>query len=217
MSAGIVFDLDETLVNRRGSLDLYAGLLWSRYRDRTPLGQSAFTAVFHELDGNGRVPRPQFFASLSQRALNEVGPDQIAEHFRDHAWRSPLLFDGVVEYLQELKQRGYAIGIVTNGGSHSQNAKIANSGLGPHVDAFVISEEFGVKKPDPAIYHEVAARLGIDPEQSWFAGDYPISDVVGPASVGFRTAWVERYLPWPDDRERVYQQRVTHVSELQLE
>ena len=217
MSGGVVFDLDETLINRRGSLDLYAGLLWERFRGHTALDRSAFSALFHVLDGNGRIPRPQFFAGLSARAFEGLGAEQIADHFREQAWLNPLLFEDVIEVLQGLKAGGYRIGIVTNGGSHSQNAKITNSGLGPHVDAIVISEEIGVKKPDPAIYREITSRLEIDPAQSWFVGDDPVADVVGPSSAGFRTAWVERYLPWPSGQERVYQQRLCHVSELKID
>ena len=215
--AGIVFDLDETLVNRRGSLDGYAERLRAHYRNYTSLDSDAFNALFHELDGNGRVPRQTFFERLSKRAFRDLSADQIASHFQAFAWVSPLLFDDVIEVLERFRKQGFAIGVVTNGGSHSQNAKLRNSGLIDYVDAFVISEEFGAKKPDPSIYREIAARLGINVERSWFVGDDPISDVVGPATAGFRTAWIDRYLPWPEGQEKVYQQVLTHVSELEVD
>jgi putative hydrolase of the HAD superfamily len=170
--------------------------------------------VFHNLDGNGRVPRGAFFAKLSTSAFEGVKPGEIAAHFREFAWQKPLLFDGVIEFLQELKADGYAIGIVSNGGSHSQNSKLKNSGLASFVDSVVISEEFGAKKPDSSIYREIAAQLHIDIGSSWFIGDDPISDVIGPSRVGFITAWVERYLPWPEDQPRRYRRQIAHISDL---
>ncbi len=217
MSVGIVFDLDETLVNRRDSLDAYAPLLWEHFRDNSMVDKGAFLSVFHDLDGNGRVPREVFFAKLSVSAFDGVEPGDIAAHFREFAWQKPLLFEGVIDFVQELKVGGYAIGVVSNGGSHSQNSKLKNSGLAPCIDAAVISEEFGAKKPDSSIYREIAARLQIDINSSWFVGDDPISDVVGPSRLGFTTAWVERYLPWPEDQTRCYRFRISHIAELRDE
>lgn len=64
------------------------------------------------------------------------------------------------------------------------------------------------------IYAEIARRLDAEPRSSWFIGDDPVSDVCGPAEFGFNTAWLERYLPWPEGRERCFKHRLSHVSEL---
>jgi len=217
MRKGIVFDLDETLIDRKGSLDCYACRLWSSFQPRAVHSEEQFLAVFHQLDGNGRVPRPKFFEELSRVAFTNVDAAKIADHFDSVAWQKPMLFPRVLDVIRILKSRGYVIGVATNGGSVSQNAKIINSGLAPHLDAFVISEEFGATKPDPSIYEEITRRLHIDPTASWFVGDDPISDVIGPAEFGFATAWIERYLPWPAGLAVCYKRRITHISELSPE
>ena len=213
MARAIVFDLDETLLDRRGSLDRYARCLWQAFAANAKLGEDNFGDVFHRLDGNGRVPRPEFFSALSDAAFDDVQADAIAAHFRSYAWLDPILFERVEEVIDTCKAHSYAVGLVTNGGSHSQNAKLANSGLRKHLDACIISEEFGVKKPDPGIYAEIANRLDAEPGSSWFVGDDPISDVCGPAAYGFNTAWIDRYLPWPASRKRCYKHRVSSVTE----
>lgn len=127
----------------------------------------------------------------------------------------PEVLQGMLDSLEKLKRDGIAvIGIVTNGSSRSQRAKLENSGLLDRVDAHVISGEFGKKKPDEAIYDEITRRLDIDPRKSWFLGDDPVADIWGPAQLGFKTGWVERYLPWPDDLSRCYTRRFSQISEV---
>jgi putative hydrolase of the HAD superfamily len=214
ISKGIVFDLDETLIDRKGSLNHYARLLWTTFKANTDLKQPDFLTAFHNLDGNGRVARAKFFADLSETVFLGVTPDTIAQHFHAHAWLAPTLFPGVIDVINTFRQHSWPVGVVTNGGSHAQNSKLNNADIARHLDAYVISAEFGAKKPDPAIYAEIAQQLDIDPTTSWFVGDDPISDVVGPSRFGFNTAWLQRYLPWPTDQDPCYTYRITHIAEL---
>jgi putative hydrolase of the HAD superfamily len=114
----------------------------------------------------------------------------------------------VRDLLRSIRDRDWRIGIVTNGGTLAQSAKMRNSGLVDLIDGSVISASFGMKKPAPEIFRHMIERLGIDPEQSWFVGDDPRADVCGARQVGFRTCWVERYSSWPTDLPRCYDARV---------
>lgn len=205
---GIVFDLDETLVDRRGSLDIYARRLNDAFAESATERGDAFVAEFHRLDGNGRVPRDEFFERLSAELFRNVTAAQIKAHFEATAWTNPILFDGVRELLGSIRACNWRIGIVTNGGVPAQSAKIANSGLADLIDASVISAAFGVKKPAPEIFRHIVERLQVDPAQSWFVGDDPRADIWGAKQVGFKTCWIERYSAWPDDLERRYDARV---------
>jgi putative hydrolase of the HAD superfamily len=201
---GVVFDLDETLVDRRGSLDVYSKRLHSAFADSVVVPEGQFTTEFHRLDGNGRVPRDEFFEALSSALFRSTPAKRIREHFEATAWMEPRLFDGIVDLLQALRARDWRIGIITNGGVQSQSAKIENSGLAELIDGSVISAAFGSKKPAPEIFRHMIESLAIDPVQSWFVGDDPKADVWGAKQVGFRTCWVERYSVWPADLPRCY-------------
>ena len=78
----------------------------------------------------------------------------------------------------------------------------------------MISDAFGVKKPDAAIFRSLMATLDVDAPQSWFVGDDPKADIWGAKQVGLRACWIERYAPWPDDLPRCYDARVTDASQL---
>ena len=208
---GVIFDLDETLVDRRGSLGIYCRKLYLDFGESVVLPASQFTAEFHRLDDNGRVPRDEFFKALSAAAFRNVPSALIKEHFEATAWVQPRLFDGIVDLLVSLRAQDLRIGVITNSGVPSQSAKLNNTGLSDLIDASVISAAFGSKKPAPGIFHHMIDGLRIDPHQSWFVGDDPRADVWGANQVGFRTCWVERYTPWPADLPRCYDVRIEHT------
>ena len=63
-------------------------------------------------------------------------------------------------------QSGSRIGIVTNGAAGTQQEKIVVTGLSQYADVVKVSGELGYGKPDPRIFHDALAALGIRPEQA---------------------------------------------------
>jgi HAD superfamily hydrolase (TIGR01549 family) len=91
------------------------------------------------------------------------------------------------------------IGIVTNGPTEVQHAKLELLGIHRLVDFVLVSEEFGVAKPDPKIFHEALRLAGVGPEEAVFIGDSPEFDMVGAQAAGIPTVWVNRHeRPWTE-------------------
>ena len=87
--------------------------------------------------------------------------------------------------LTALRERGYLIGIITNGTPRTQCAKIDHSGLRPYVDLVVLAGEEGIQKPDIRVFRMAAARLGVPPTACLFVGDHPQNDLEGARNAGF--------------------------------
>lgn len=85
------------------------------------------------------------------------------------------------EILQYSREKGYMLGLLTNGYKELQDGKIDLLGLRGYFKTIVISEEAGIRKPDPAIYKLALERLGASAEQTLFIGDHPVNDIWGPA------------------------------------
>jgi FMN phosphatase YigB (HAD superfamily) len=93
--------------------------------------------------------------------------------------------------LARLRRRGWKIGIVTNGMTDNQLGKIRNTGLDRHVDAWCISHDVGIRKPDPRIFHLAAHRCGLTIDGGgWMIGDSLTLDIAGGAGAGLRTVWI---------------------------
>jgi putative hydrolase of the HAD superfamily len=88
-------------------------------------------------------------------------------------------------------------GIVTNGSCLSQRGKVRTLELERRAGCVLISEELGIRKPDPVIFHAAAASLGLAPADVLYVGDHPEADVIGAAQAGMQTAWLRRGRDWP--------------------
>lgn len=98
---------------------------------------------------------------------------------------------------------GRRIGLITNGPADVQRAKIDMLGLEPHLDFALISGEFGVAKPDPAIFAEALRRGGADAGDAVVIGDSPEFDIAGAQASGIRAVWMNHAgLPWADGAPR---------------
>ncbi len=215
MRRGVVFDLDETLIDRQASIALYGLQFHKDFRQCITQDVESFLATFLGLDGNGYVPRETFFEHLANCVGHpDVPAAAVAEHFFAHAWTAPIPMAGAIALCERLRASGVLIGVVTNGGSRNQRRKLENSGLHPLIDQILISQEVGVKKPQPAIFLEVCARLDIQPRHSWFVGDHPEFDIAGAKHVGFRTVWLKRGLPWPESLARCYDVEATNLEDV---
>ncbi len=128
--------------------------------------------------------------------------------YRSNRFFDLALFDDAIDTLQALRcmqsqgnpsaLRG--LGIVTNGPTKVQRDKIELMGVKGLVDFVLISEEFGVAKPDPGIFQE-AMRLGqASPDETIVIGDAPEFDILGANNAGLRSIWVNRTgSAWLDD------------------
>lgn len=86
--------------------------------------------------------------------------------------------------------------------THSPTAHrvLDDSGLSDHLDALVVSDAVGWRKPRPEIFEAVLRQLGLGPDEVLHVGDNLRADVGGAAAIGLRTVWVTRRVPDPEER-----------------
>jgi FMN phosphatase YigB (HAD superfamily) len=85
------------------------------------------------------------------------------------------------------------IGIITNGPTDVQRAKISLLGVRQLVDFVIISDEFGTAKPDRTIFDHALELAGVAPEHAVFIGDSPEFDIAGAQMAGIPSVWVNRH------------------------
>jgi len=92
--------------------------------------------------------------------------------------------DGLPKLLGRLRD-GFTLGIVTN--THDPDLvpnHLADMGVRDHFDCLVTSVEFGRRKPDPAIFHEALAALGVPAAETLYVGDSHTADYLGARAAG---------------------------------
>jgi putative hydrolase of the HAD superfamily len=175
MSRGIVFDLDDTLIDRSQAVVNFANEFWSESGVQINLSPIDFVSTVLRLDGTGYTPRDLFFQSAIEAFdLTTRQAKQFELKFYDSAWRLPVVLPGTNEALVRLRDHGYKLGVVSNGRTEAQVNKLAVDGL------------------------------AIEPKDSWFVGDHPLNDIWGSKQIGFKTAWVHCNRPWSAEVEPCY-------------
>ncbi len=121
-----------------------------------------------------------------------------AAWYQSNRFHGLSLFEGAVATLQAVrlaKSPGDAprpIGIITNGPTEVQRAKLSLLGIDGLVDFVLISEEFGAAKPDPSIFAAALNLSGVEPSEAVFVGDTAEFDIAGANGVGMPTVWINR-------------------------
>jgi putative hydrolase of the HAD superfamily len=84
------------------------------------------------------------------------------------------------------------LGLVTNGASRLQHAKLAATALERFFDVVVVSEEVGVGKPDPAPFNAALHALDLAPDQVVMVGNDVDRDIAGARNAHIRPIHVDR-------------------------
>jgi pyrophosphatase PpaX len=100
-------------------------------------------------------------------------------------------YDGVLETLRALRERGYRLGIVTSKGRPAATLAFLQWALDAHVDATICAEDAPRTKPAPDPLLAAAAHLGVEPAQCCYIGDTP-HDLIAAHAAGMGAIAV----PW---------------------
>jgi putative hydrolase of the HAD superfamily len=179
----VVFDLWETLVRwpREES-----ELLRRRWAERLGVSAGTLDALWNEAGAYERRecgPLLPFLHSIREAAGSDVDVGEFLEWRVDLA-RSALIADReTIEALDELRLRGYHIGLASNS---TEDVPIVwpETPLAPLFDAAVFSATAGFMKPDRRIYELACAQLGVETSDCLFVGDGANDELPGAQRVG---------------------------------
>ena len=201
MILSVIFDLDCTLVDRRLSIDVYLDHFLRRFGDNLlALDKQRVREVLGRADGNGYAAetRPaDIIAGLDWDKAPTV--KAVDKHWLTTFPDCSVAMEGAHDVLDELREAGMALGILTNGSIVAQEAKIAHLGLDERVDAVIVSEAVGCKKPDPRIFAAALESLDVGPADTVYVGDHPVNDVQGATDAGLTAIWLQGWHDWPAD------------------
>lgn len=172
----LIFDLDGTLVDSKQ--DLIDSVNATRgFMNLAPLpGPTVARYV-------GRGSR-----ALIQSALGESAPaeqvhkahDFFIQYYGEHMLDKTVLYDGVRDALDAMKERGHTLAVLTNKPVRFSERMMDRLGLGRHFVRVYGGNSFEPrKKPDPVGIHALLEETGLAPQNTIMVGD---------SSVDIRTA-----------------------------
>lgn len=175
--AAILFDLDGTLVD--SAPDLLAAL------DHVRAGyglDSCDRRVLREHVSRGAAGLLEAGLPALDPAALETARQNLLDHYAEHYWQQSRLFDGIEDLLNDLRERGIVLGIVTNKIARFAEPVLRASRLAEHFGCMITGDRVARPKPDPEPVLAACQQLDVAPASTWFVGDDERDVIAGRAS-----------------------------------
>ena len=200
---GLVFDVDDTLYeqivpfeNAYKSLfdmdiDMEKFYLLSRY----------YSDVKFEASRNGEMTMDEYHIYRIQEAAKDLGvnltDEQALSMQKEYKKNQQNLkmSDITISILELAKKNNVKLGVITNGPSAHQWAKVNALGVEKWIprENIIVSGDLGINKPDARIFDAMQEKLQLDAEFLYYIGDSFENDIVGANNAGWKSIWINRY------------------------
>jgi HAD superfamily hydrolase (TIGR01549 family) len=199
----VLFDLDDTLFDHRGSLEValrgarraHPALRRVAWTDQLRRYDELLAETHREVMAGTLTPeaaREERFRRLFLEAGTDAGSRvlrAVATTYRDRYQASRRAARGARALLASYRRDGVATGIVTNNLLAEQEDKLTAIRLLPLVSFLVTSEEVGHSKPAPEIFREALDRARVPAAEARMVGDSWEADIRGAAAAGIPAIW----------------------------
>ncbi|GEL98612.1 HAD family hydrolase [Cellulomonas terrae] len=205
---GVLFDIDDTLVDTRGAFAHALSDVARRYLPDLPPERYPDLVTVWRADVGGhyaaytrgevgfdeqRMTRAnelheQFGGPVLDDDAFAVWDESFQQAFAD-AWAAHPDVDAVVD---KVLAAGLAVGALSNASVALQTTKLERVSLLARVPMLVGVDTLGVGKPDPRVFVEACRRLGTAPERTAYVGDELDVDAVAARAAGLLGIWVDR-------------------------
>ena len=139
----------------------------------------------------------RFWHSLVHQTFAQISlPDNFDTFFDElyHLFAQPdayRLFPESLEVLQQLQQRNYRLGVISNWDNRLTRI-LDGLGLTSYLQHVSISAVVGWEKPHREIFQQALNAMGTAPHQALHIGDSLSEDIQGAAQAGLQPLWLQR-------------------------
>ena len=144
----------------------------------------------------GRDPEPdltEVFAGLYREkgvCCEACQARMTAVTFRALSREFLRAYEGVEDFLKELKRRGRGIYLLSNAQRDFTRPEIAMLGLETYFDGIFISSEQGCKKPSPLFFERLLEKYGLKASECIMIGNDEEADIAGARHVGLDSLYI---------------------------
>lgn len=218
MLRAVIFDLDDTLYDEAEYVSQAFAHTAAYLAEK--LGTPEKKEIFHgrmlelmERDGRGRI-----FDVICEETGAALSVEELVRVYRG---TKPVLrlYPDAELLLQSLSEKQIKTGLITDGCSRVQHEKIAALELNRRLDCVIATDDFGMSKPQTAVYEKCLDALGCEPSAAAYVGDNPRKDFVGAKALGMDTFRIVRekgmHMRDEAEPEREAAHRIAALTELE--
>jgi len=181
---GVIFDLDDTLYSEKEYVK-------SGYRAVSDYLGGGYEDILWTYFKQGKPAIDELLKSIRREDERENAVKIYREHKPDIH-----LYPGVEKMLSELKEKGYKIGIITDGRPEGQRKKINALCLDKLIgdENIIITDTLGgiqFRKPCDIAFRIIQNRWKLPAGELIYVGDNPEKDFQAPLQLGIASFWFE--------------------------
>lgn len=185
---GVVFDLDDTLIDHRQWIRAKLEGMHGRLHAALP-AKSEFVLAGMQFVDEGQ--RAKLIDLLIERfSLNRELRERMIDSYRREVPVGEFVHIDVMAVLDELRRRGLRTGILTDNPPESQKQKLAVTRLNDAVDGVVFSRESGAEKPATTGFSAMSDLLNVSAAKLIMVGDNLYRDAIGALQAGYAGAFL---------------------------
>jgi len=163
---------------------------WSRHMD-----------LWREEQATGAVEVARWSLEILGIELHGIVFAPLVDHWQQASHDHVEALVGSRHLLQRLRSLGIRTALVCDTGltpGHVVRSHLERTGLLDLLDVQIFSDEVGVPKPHPRMFHAALGPLRVAPERSVHVGDLRRTDVAGARSVGMGTVRLRAHFDDPE-------------------
>ncbi|MGV8977315.1 MAG: HAD family hydrolase [Cellulomonas sp.] len=205
---GVLFDIDDTLVDTRSAFAHALAAVARRYlpevgpeRDLDVLAHwradveghySAYTRGDESYREQRMSRANALHSAFGGPELDDAGYDAWNVLFEERFVGAWAPHDDASAAVDRLLAAGIVIGALSNASVAYQTRKLARVGLVDRVPMLVGVDTLGVGKPDPRVFVEACRLLGTAPARTAYVGDELDVDAWAARDAGLMGVWIDR-------------------------
>lgn len=180
MIKAYIFDLDGTLVDSLGAI---ANCANSCLKEAGLKEQSVDEYRYFAGDGQYELIKRALVAAGDTELKNyESVMARYIEKFKDTCHIGCVAYEGMPQKLQELKNRGIKLAVLSNK-AHLNTLKVIEEVYGTEIFDVVMGQKENVpKKPAPDGVYNILKELGVEPQECVYVGDTSVDMKTGKAA-----------------------------------
>ena len=228
MVKAVIFDLDNTLYDYEKTNDLAMKELAKIGASLFDVSEEKFLQVYDEAKsfvkqhicvGQASQHNRIFYAQRTAEIFGKGQahlPLKLYNAYWDNFIEHIELYDGALDFLRELKSHEIRLAVCTDMTAHIQYRKLERLGIADIIDCMVTSEEAGVEKPSPIMFHLTLDKTGTHSSDTIYIGDSFERDIIGAQNVAMQAVWFTagRTEKSPEDVLNVSDYRDARLREL---
>jgi len=177
MLKAVIFDLDDTLISEKE-------YVISAFNHISKVISNEYNLLYEDIFNELKLlfeesPKNVFNRFFEKHKLFYTTDDinYLIEEYRNHE-PNIKFYDDVIPCINTLREKGFKLGIITDGYNNSQWKKLIALNADKLFDEIIVTDDFGREywKPNPKAFEIIRDRMKIDFSQMVYVGDNPEKD-----------------------------------------